>query len=150
VSTATRRAIYGKLSGDSTLNNLLGTVAPGYTKSIYHGVAPDDAGFAYVLFNKQSGTPTEAFYKYDSSSNRGPSAFDTDIWLVKGVDRAPSADRAESIADRIHALLNDGTGISISGGTLAYLRRESDVDYGEVIEGVQYRHAGALYRLVYT
>ena len=28
--------------------------APGYTKSIYHGIAPEGAGFPYVLFHKQS------------------------------------------------------------------------------------------------
>ena len=79
------------------------------------------------------------------SSTSGRAIEEQDTWLVKGVVRAPSADRAEEIADKIKELLNDKP---LSGfASLTYLRRESDVDYGEVIEGVQYRHAGALYRL---
>jgi hypothetical protein len=140
-TTAIKRAVYGKLSGDTTLNNLLGTPAAGFTKSIYYQVAPESAAFPYVLFAKQSGVPTEAF--------NDPSAYDTDTWLIKGVDRSTSADTAEAIDGRIQTLLNDGT-LSISGGALLYLRRQSDVDYGEVVEGVQYKHAGSLYRLVWT
>jgi hypothetical protein len=33
MSTAVRRALYGKLAGDTTLNNLLGTPATNYSKS---------------------------------------------------------------------------------------------------------------------
>lgn len=139
MSTPTRRAIYGKLAGDTTLNNLLGTPATGYTKSIYYQVAPAKAAFPFVIFQKQSGNPTEAFGL--------PSAFENDVWLVKGVDKDSSADDAEAIASRIQALLNDAS-LSISGSTLLYLRRQSDVEYPEVTDGVTYRHAGALYRLV--
>jgi hypothetical protein len=84
MSTAVRRALYGKLAGDTTLNALLGTPATGYSKSIYHQEAPD------------------------------------------------------------------GASLSISGSTLLYLRRQSDVEYPEVDNGVRYSHAGALYRLVTT
>jgi hypothetical protein len=48
----------------------------------------------------------------------------------------------------LDALLTDGV-ISISARTQLYLRRESDVDYGEVVDGVAYRHAGSLFRLMY-
>jgi hypothetical protein len=141
VSTAVRRAIYGKLAGDTTLNNLLGTPATGYSKSIYHNAAPPNAGFPYVLFNKQSGVPTEAF--------QDPSALETDVWLVKAVDRGTSADAAEAAAERIKTLLNDAA-LSISGATHLYLRRQSDVEYEEETDGVRYHHVGSLYRLVYT
>jgi hypothetical protein len=140
VSTAVRRALYGRLSGDTTLSNLLGAPAPGFTKAIYHQVAPDNATFPFVLFNQQSGVPTEAF--------QAPSALETDVWLIKAVDRNTSADTAEAIAARVKTLLNDGA-LSISGGTLLYLRRQSDVQYPEVADGVQHRHCGALYRLVW-
>jgi hypothetical protein len=140
MSTPVRRAIYGKMSGDTTLNNLLATPPTGYSKSIYHQEAPDGAAYPFVIFNKQAGTPTEAFQK--------PSAFENDTWLIKGIDRSPSADTAEAIAARLIALLNDGT-LSISGGTLLYLRRQSDVEYPEVTDGEQFKHAGALFRLVY-
>ena len=140
MSTPVRRALYGKLAGDTTLNNLLGTAASGFNKAIYFGQAPNDAPFPLVVFSMQSSTPLEAMGV--------PSAMDNDIWLIKGIDRSTSADGAESIADRLNTLLND-TSLSISGGSLLYLRRQSDVQYPEVNEGVTYFHAGSLYRLVH-
>lgn len=139
MSTPVRRAIYGKLAGDTTLNNLLGTPPTGYAKSIYHQQAPAGANHPFVVFQKQSGTPTEAF--------GDPSAMENDVWLVKAVDHATSTDTAEAAAARITVLLNDAS-LSISGNTLLYLRRQSDVEYAEVADGESYKHAGALYRLV--
>lgn len=139
MSTPVRRAIYGKLAGDTTLNGLLATPPTGWSKSIYYQVAPQSAPFPFVVFNKQSGTPAEAF--------GDPSAYENDVWLVKAVDRDSSADDAEAAAARIAALLNDAA-LSISGATLLYLRRQSDVDYAEESDGVVYRHAGSLYRLI--
>ena len=46
-----------------------------------------------MVFFKQAGTPTEAF--------GDPDAFDTDVWLVKGVDKAASADTVEAIQARV-------------------------------------------------
>lgn len=140
MSTAVRRALYGKLAGDTTLNNLLAAPPAGYNKSIYHQQAPQAAQFPFVIFNKSSGTPTEAM--------NDPSALESDIWLVKGVDKNSSADTAEAIQARIQVLLNDAT-LTISGATHLYLRRQSDVEYSEVTDGVQYKHAGGLYRLVF-
>jgi hypothetical protein len=140
VSTATRRAVYGKLAGDTTLNNLLGTPASGYSKAIYHNQAPAGAAFPYLTFNKQAGTPTEAM--------GDPSALDSEVWLIKAVDRATSADTAEAAAARVTTLLNDAA-LSISGATHLYLRRQSDVEFAEVTDGVTYQHVGSLYRLVY-
>jgi hypothetical protein len=139
MSTAIRRAIYGRLAGDTTLNNLLGTPAPNYSKSIYHQQAPDGANYPMVVFNKQTGAPTEAF--------GDPSAYETDTWLIKAVDRNTSADTAEAIQARLDALLSDGT-LSISGASLMYLRRQSDIEYAETTDGVRYQHAGSLYRLI--
>lgn len=140
MSTSARRALYGKLAGDTTLNNLLGTPASGYSKSIYHQQAPATATWPLVIFNKQSGRPTEAF--------GDPSAYETDIWLVKAVDRNTTADPAEAVAARVVTLLNDAA-LSISGATTMYLRRQSDMDYPEVTGGVTYQHVGSLFRLVY-
>jgi hypothetical protein len=141
MSTASRRAIYGKLAGDTTLNNLLGTPATNYTKSIYYQEAPAGAAYPLVIFSKQSGYPTETFGV--------PSVMDTDTWLVKAVDRSPSADAAESIQARIATLLNDSA-LSISGASTLYLRRQSDQEYLEVTDGVRYQHAGMLFRFVFA
>lgn len=140
MSTPTRRGIYGKLAGDTTLNNLLGTPAPGYSKSIYHQEAPAGASYPLVIFQKQGGRPTEAM--------SDPSAMENDTWLVKAIDRSTSADTAEAIQARLATLLNDAS-LSISGSTLLYLRRQSDVEYPETTDGVSFKHAGSLFRLVY-
>lgn len=141
MSTPVRRAIYGKLAGDTTLTNMLGVAAPGYSKAIYHNQAPAGAQFPYVVFFKQAGNPTEAF--------GDPSALETYVWAVKAVDRNTSADVAEAISARISTLLNDAT-LSISGASLLYLRRQGDIDSPEVTDGVTYAHVGASYRLVTT
>lgn len=139
MSTPVRRALYGTLAGDVTLNALLGTPATGFSKSIYHRQAPSGAAFPFVIFQKQAGTPQDAF--------GDPGALEHDVWLIKGVARDMSADTAEAIQARLITLLNDAA-LSISGATLAYLRRQSDVEYGETVDGVRYEHSGALFRLV--
>jgi hypothetical protein len=141
MSTAVRRALYGKLSGDTTLNTGLGTPPTGYSKSIYYEVAPEGAAYPLVIFAKSSSVPTEAF--------GDPSALENDIWLVKAISQDSSADTAETAQARIITLLNDAS-LSISGASLLYLRRQSDVDYSEVTDGTTYRHAGSLFRLVTT
>lgn len=142
MSTPVQRALYGKLAGDTTLNALLATPnIAGFPKSIYYEEAPAGAAYPYIIFNQQSGVPTEAF--------TDPSALETDVWLVKAVDRNTTADVAESIRARCVVLLNDTT-LSISGASLLYLRRRSDVRYPENTDGIQYRHAGSLFRLITT
>lgn len=139
MTVAVRRALYGKLSGDVTLNALLPTPPAGWTKSIYYRFAPQGAAFPYVILSQQAGTPV---YAYASR------AYDNDIWLVKGIDRHEDTDRVEDIAARLDALLTDGT-ISISGRTQLYLRREVDITYSEEDDGVEYHHAGSNYRVMY-
>ena len=140
--TAVRRAAYGKMAGDGTLTGLLGPPATGFSQSIYHEEAPPNAGYPFIVFHKQAGTPTYTF-------KQGSSAFETDVWLIKAVDRNTSADAAEAVASRLRALLTDGA-LTISGATQMYLRRDSDIpSYQEVRDGVQYRHVGSLWRLIF-
>lgn len=139
MSTPVRRAIYGRLAGDTTLNSLLAAPATGFSKAIYHQQAPSNAPHPFIIFQKQAGNPTETF--------GDPSALDTDVWLVKAVDKNTTADPAEAIQARIITLLNDAP-LSISGHDLKYLRRESDVEFPEVQDGVMFKHAGSLFRLI--
>jgi hypothetical protein len=139
MAIAPRRAIYGKLAGDVTLNALLATPPAGRSKSIYYQRAPQGAPFPYVILSKQAGTPRYAL---------GDRAYDNDVWLVKGVDRNDTADTVDAISSRIDALLTDAS-LSISGRTQLYLRRESDVDYPETVDDSTYLHSGATYRLIY-
>ena len=142
MSVAVRRALYGKMAGDSTLTTMLATAPAGVSKSIYHEYAPEDADLPCVVFSKASGTPTYSLTALN---------MDNEMWLIKAVDKIDDhgPDTADNIASRLTALLTDGT-ISISGRIQLYLRRESDVDYGELADGVRYRHTGAYFRLIYT
>lgn len=135
-----RRALYGKMSGDTTLSNLLGTAPAGYSKPIYYQLAPSDPGYPIVLFARQTGTP-----QYGMKST---ATIENDLWLIKGIDRNTDTDGVDAIAARLDALLTDGT-ISISGATQLYLRRYSDVDYLDLEDGERYVHSGSLYRLMY-
>lgn len=147
MSIAIRRALRGKLAGDSTLNGYLATPPTGEVKSLYHQQAPDNADPPYVIFNKMSGTPDYAL---------GSRTYDNEVWQVKGVVSAGFSsgtishdDLVDSISSRLNALLTDGT-ISVSSATPLYLRRESDVEYTEQPSGQpRIMHAGALYRLMY-
>jgi hypothetical protein len=132
--------IDGKMAGDTTLNGLLAAPATGYSKAIYHKSAPSNAAFPFVIFNRQSGAPTYAMATV--------AAYETDVWLIKAVDKNTSADTAEAVAARLNTLLTDGV-LSISGAVQLFLRRQSDVDYEETGDGVRYHHAGSLYRLLY-
>lgn len=51
-----RAALFSALNGASGVTSLLAT-----TSSIFHRRAPLDAGFPFILFNKQTGTPTWSF-----------------------------------------------------------------------------------------
>lgn len=138
MSLATRRGLYGKLAGDTTLNALLAAPPAGRAKNIWFGYAAPEARFPYLVFSKQSGAPTDTLAR---------TAFDEDVWMVKGVDRGSTGDVADQIADRVRALLQDAT-LSISGANHKFLRRMSDIDYPETTDGQRYWHAGTLWRLV--
>jgi hypothetical protein len=129
-----RAAIYGLLSADATLGALLAS-----TTAVYDEEAPAEAAYPMVIFNRQSGQRDWTF----AGEPMRP-----EMWLVKAVTHARSASTAEAIDARLETLLNDA-GLSITGSTLLYLRRESDVKYSERDGQDTYKHVGGLYRLVH-
>ncbi len=140
-------AIYGKLAGDTTLNSMLAAPPTGSTHSIYPWQAPDKAQFPFVIFNLQSGIREYAF--------KGR-ALDNEIWQIKGIARVGDSssqsadDVAGAIADRLDALLTDGT-LSISGATASYWRFEGPVRYTETPMGQpRLIHSGGMFRLIYN
>jgi hypothetical protein len=129
---AIRQGLYEKLNTAAVTSQL----AEG-SASLYHAYAKLNALFPFVVFHKQSGRPVQRF---------GGNAFDDHLWTVKAVDRGGSSSKAEDIAKAIDDLLDFGT-ITVSGGTVLALTRESDVDYTETADDQMYRHHGAMYRL---
>ena len=121
MSSQCKRGLYGKLAGDTTLNALLGTPATGFSKAIYYQEAPAGAAYPYVIFDQQSGVPTEAF--------TDPSALETDVWLVRAVDRNTTADIAEAIqrgcsAAQRHDTVDSGATLCISAAARMSISRE--------------------------
>lgn len=141
MSTAVRRALYGKLAGDGQLTALLGAAPAGLTHAIYHAVAPEGAAFPYVILNQQSEIPTYTFQQAEP-------LYRDELWLVKGVDHNLNSDVADAIRKRLDELLIDGT-ISISSAVQLYLRLDSGMAYTETDGGEIYRHNGGVYRLMY-
>jgi hypothetical protein len=124
---------------------LAGTITGSHESSIYYQHAPPEADPPYVVFNKLSSTPVqEGFGPIGTAIPQ----VNTEVWMIQGIDRNTTADRADSIRARLDELLTDGV-INISGGTSLYLRREFDRDYSEISGGVEYKHAGSEFRLTY-
>jgi len=131
--SAVRTAVYQKLSGTTAITSKLSSAT-----AIYHGQAPPNAAYPFLVFHKQSGTPDYSF---------GAKNFDWEVWMVKAVDRSTSSTVAEAIQAAVDAALTGAT-LTIGGRFLADLRRTSDIDFLENSGDQQYRHHGALYRVV--
>ncbi len=132
---AVRQAIYLKLN----VAGITARLGSG-SASIVYGVAPAEANAAYplVVFHKLAGTPVPVM---------GGQAFKSHVWLVKAVSRDTSPSTAEDIDKAINDLLDFGT-LTISGGRLMHMARESDVSYTEDVGDILYRHHGAQYRVI--
>lgn len=130
---AIRVALYTKLNTASVTNQLAAGSA-----SLFHEVAPGGAQYPMVIFGRQSSVAVKNF---------GGNAFDNQMWRVKAVVQGQSSSVAEDIAKAVSDLLDFGT-LTITGGTLLHLSRESDFDYVETSNDSQFRHHGAVYRVV--
>lgn len=127
---AVKTGLYDKLAGDATLVGLLAS-----TTSVYDKVAPQGAALPYVIFQKQAGSPRYTM---------GGRAYDDNVYLVKAVTESPSAKVAGQIAERVDALLTNGS-LTLTTGSLMVMRREQDVEYEETTDGRTYQHVGAMY-----
>jgi hypothetical protein len=130
-----RQALYSRLAGDVTLVAMLSTPT-----AIYHQIAPREAGEPLIVFNKQAGRDVYAF---------GARAFVNQLWLVKATDRSLSATRAEDIAARIDVVLMDAP-LTLPAGSVAYCRRETEIDYPEPDGADLFHHVGGIYRITTT
>jgi len=136
MSQAIRKSLYQKLTGTSGISSKLAT-----TTSVFHGQAPPDAAYPFVIINKQSNRRTRAFGK--------ATAFEGEVWLIKAVDRNSTSNRAESISEAIQAALINGT-LTVTGVTVEDIYPTGDVDYLETEGDQTYRHHGTLFRIVTT
>lgn len=127
-------ALNSRLTADLGTAGTLGVLG---CTGVYRFQAPQGSVEPYVVFQQQAGTDSYTFTARDGRSL---------VYLVKAVDRAPSGLRAAQMAERVETLLHDKP-LTLSGWSTLRLRRESDVEYVEVDNGVIYQHYGALYRV---
>jgi spore maturation protein CgeB len=136
VSLATRKALYQKLTGTSAVTTKLAT-----NTSVFHGQAPPDAAYPFIIIGKQGKSRDRAFAK--------TTAFENEIWMVKAVDRNSTSNRAEEISEAVQAALTNGT-LTVTGRTVEDIYPTGDVDFLEVDGDQTFRHHGTMYRIVTT
>lgn len=128
-------ALTARLAGDATLTGML---AEG-TAGIYDTLAPQGlGGTAFVVFNKQAGSA-----RYTIGATH---AWDEHVYTVKVVAQGASAAAAGTIAARVDTVLNQ-LPLTTTGPDNFHLRREGDIEYPEVTDGITRWHSGHLYRL---
>lgn len=127
-------ALIGKLSGDATLT----TLAPG---GVFREVAPQGASEPYVIVQQTD--------HQDEYLLRLGQAFERFTYLVKAVHQSSSGTTAQSVADRIHTLLQNGT-LSPTNYRLLLLQRDQRIAYVEIDEerDRRYQHRGGLYQVL--
>ena len=133
MSQAIRQALYTKLTGESSITSKLAT-----SSSVFHGHAPPDSPYPFIIINKQSKGRTRA--------QSETVAFEDETWLIKAVDRSSSSTVAEAISEAVESTLTNGT-LTVTGRTLHDLFPTGDVDYIENQGDQQFRHHGALYKI---
>lgn len=131
-TTTVETWLYSVLSNDVTLSGLVGGRIYGY-------VAPEGATFPLVIYQFQGGR--------DVAGVGATRIMTSGVWVVKGVDCETSFTALKAIADRIDALLHKSSGSVADGQVLACVREEP-FSLVEVIDSVQYRHLGGMYRVL--
>lgn len=133
---AVRQAFYQALNV-SQVTSLLGSGSA----SVCYDVVPDKdppIAFPVCLFARQADTSTLRF---------GGNAFDSHVWMVRGIARDILPGVAEDIDAAARAILDFGT-LTIAGAQQMHLARMSGIAYEETEGDQVFRHVGSLYRLV--
>ena len=133
-SQAIDTALIAKLAGDATLTGL----APG---GVFREVAPQGVDEPFIIVQQMT--------HEDQYLLRRQAAFESVLYLVKVVQQSMSASGVQAAADRIQALLQNGS-LTITGYTLTLLQREERIATVEIDEDrdLRYQHRGGLYRLI--
>lgn len=130
---AVRQGLYKKLNVKAITDQLANGSA-----SIHHQVAPSSAEYPMIIFNQQSGVPRHQFTG---------ARYDEQVWMVKAVCEGGSSSSAEDIAKAVDDEL-DWELLTIEGAETMHLEAQSKLSFSEVVDGEQFRHHVALYRLI--
>ena len=131
--------LYTALNADAgtAMGTVIGSLNNLGAKGVYNTIAPQTAALPYVVFSQQSGISEWTFEDRSHKSS---------LYLVKAVGQGHSKAAPSAMSDRFDTLLNDQP-LTLTGWQCERIRREQDVSYAEVSEGVIYHHIGGLYRI---
>lgn len=104
---------------------------------VYNAVAGGSTD-RYVVFQFQGGSRYKVVGNIDVWSDL--------VYLVKVVDKSTSYTTSKSLREAITTAL-DGARGTTPDGTVFGCSRETPIRYTEISNGVQYKHAGDLYRI---
>lgn len=124
--------IHDTLSADATLTGLVST-------RIFDGLAPQGSAYPFVVFNHQGGS--------DALGVGAARVLNSGLFQIKAMTESTSYSSAVSIADRIDEVLHGSAG-SKDGAYIASCVREQPIMLIEQHNGIEYRSAGGLYRLI--
>jgi hypothetical protein len=96
MSTAVRRALYGKMAGDTTLNALLASPPSGWSKSIYHQQAP--AGQRARMVRKLSRPASKHCSTMPPSASAAPPCSTCAASPTSNTRKSPTASRTTTPA----------------------------------------------------
>ncbi len=104
------------------------------TTPVYYGLAPQGQPQPYVIVQRQEGRDEHTF------SSQGVSA----DYVVKVVSREASPTPAQRQYDAIHAQIEGGGTVTVSGYNLLRFERQATIEYQDP---GQFWHVGGLYRV---
>lgn len=130
----TAEFLFQQLTGHEPLADLVGA-------RVYRDLAPPGAALPYVIFGFVAGVDRNAMGSRSIMFTRPH--FD-----IKGVVRGTNSADADAIADAIHGAVNGKQRLDVAVGELVVLgvRRESLIEFPELLDDVQYLHRGGTYR----
>ncbi|MDA8219189.1 MAG: DUF3168 domain-containing protein [Dehalococcoidales bacterium] len=104
---------------------------------------------------RRGGVPTGQAYPYIEFHPYAPAGDDytlggwasiSSLYLVQAIDRSASAERAQRLAERVHALLTDAA-LTVTGYALLVCRRRRAVELVEQVNDTAYQYVGGIFEI---
>lgn len=119
----------------STLGSAQGLV----NLSIYEDIAPQRATKPYVIFSMQTSEDVNALGPNRAASEQ--------TWLVKVVAQGGTYKAVADYAGSVDAALSGKIGTATAGSVAVRCTRDREVRYTETVDGMVWKHLGAVYRI---
>jgi hypothetical protein len=124
-------AIYSKLTGDTTLMNLI--------DEVYNGIAPDNADRPFLVMQTISGVDSYTFELRMNTRLR---------YQFTAIDEGLSKATLWNAINRVDVLLNDAS-LTVADYDVKYIRRDRINSYAEM-SGARFQRTGLNYQYVYA